>query len=154
MHEFQPLTSGYRIYLSYHLVHIGQGPTPEVSTTSKSSFSIAQVQVRVLIRSTFAGYYHCQCVIQLVDTATQVTRIIKLIEKWRVPTKVVYILEYKYLDVGLAFKTLKNRDRAVAEILKRARIDSGYAFELYLCLIKVRFSSLLATRSIRYIYSS
>ena len=35
MHEFQPLTSGYRIYLSYHLVHIGQGPTPEVSMHHK-----------------------------------------------------------------------------------------------------------------------
>jgi hypothetical protein len=72
-----------------------------------------------------------------VDSATQVARIIKLVEKWRVPTKLVYILEYKYLDVGLAFKNLRNRDRAVGEILKRARIESQLAFELYLCLIKV-----------------
>ena len=58
------------------------------------------------------------------DHSQAVARVVQAVKSWNddsdAPTKLVYVLQHEYTKAGLSFHGLKNKDRAVAEVLHLA----------------------------------
>ena len=58
------------------------------------------------------------------DHSQAVARVVQAVKSWNddsdAPTKLVYVLQHEYTEAGLSFHGLKNKDRAVAEVLRLA----------------------------------
>ena len=58
------------------------------------------------------------------DHSQAVPRVVQAVKSWNddsdAPTKLVYVLQHAYTEAGLSFHGLKNKDRAVAEVLRLA----------------------------------
>ena len=107
LHEVEKVTKGYRLCLIYNLMYQGldQYPTP-------------------------------------ADNQQQISAIVSAIKQWQeddtesddCPGTVTYLLEHKYCEASLSFQLLKNRDRAVADVLSKAKAEMD--FDLYVGQIK------------------
>lgn len=103
VHQLQAVTSGYRLCLVYNLIF---EPKRQSSSASADQF-----------------------VPRPVSTQTQVDRLKNLVESWvqdveeedddETPTKLLYMLDHKYTEFNLSFQHLKNKDAAVAQVLRQ-----------------------------------
>ena len=100
-HEVKPVTKGYRLCLIYNLLYSGTNQCPVPQNNQK-----------------------------------QVTEVVSALEAWNediededCPTMMAFMMEHQYCEAGLSFQSLKNTDRAVAEILMTAK--NSVDFDLY-----------------------
>jgi hypothetical protein len=104
-HELKPVTEGYRLCLVYNLVYSGSGSCPSPADNQKI---ISAVATSMKEWSNAAG-----------DN----------------PPLMIYMLEHHYCNASLSFKSLKNSDRAVADVLTLAKKE--FAFDLYVAKVNV-----------------
>ena len=100
-HEICEVTEGYRLCLVYNL--------------------ISRAQVSLALPSTEDN---SEAVGQVVETITE------WIKDEKSPSVMAYLLDHKYCDASLSFGALKNKDRAVGDLLQNARKQVN--FDLYL----------------------
>ena len=101
-HEICEVTEGYRLCLIYNLVSRAQAVPLPVPAEDNS-----------------------EAVGQVVETITEWTAADE-----KGPSVMAYVLDHKYCDASLSFSALKNKDRAVADLLQNARKQVN--FDLYL----------------------
>ncbi len=74
------------------------------------------------------------------DCRQAVDRIVQAVNGWiadeGAPTKLICVLQHQYTQAGLSFNGLKNRDRAVAEVLRMAAKES--ALDIHLAILTKR----------------
>ena len=104
-HEIKPVTEGYRLCLVYNLVYRGSGGCPAPA-----------------------------------DNQKVVSALLSSIKKWgkdlkEGPPMMAYMLEHKYCEASLSFQSLKNSDRAVADVLTQAKQE--VEFDLYVAMVNV-----------------
>ena len=101
-HEVEKVTKGYRLCLIYNLMYQGldECPTPADNQTQASTIVFAMKQWLEDLDST-------DC-----------------------PNLMCYLLEHRYCEVSLSFNLLKNRDRAVADVLTKAKAEVN--FDVYI----------------------
>lgn len=107
VHQLQAVTSGYRLCLVYNLIF---EPKRQLSAVIASSASADQLTPKP------------------VNVQTQVDRLKSLVERWiqdvkegnndETPTKLLCMLDHKYTEFNLSFQHLKNKDAAIAQVLK------------------------------------
>ena len=102
-HEIKPVTKGYRLCLVYNLVYTGPGDSPAPS-----------------------------------DNQKVVSKFVSSMKEWTEAADaeyplMAYMLQHKYSRAGLSFKSLKNSDRAVADILTLAKRE--VQFDLFVANI-------------------
>ena len=102
-HEICEVTEGYRLCLIYNLVSRAQAVPLPVPAEDNS-----------------------EAVGQVVETITEWTAN-------KGPSEMLYLLDHKYCENGLSFNALKNKDRAVADLLQNARKQVD--FDLYLTIV-------------------
>ena len=68
------------------------------------------------------------------DHSQAVARVVQAVKSWSAdsdaPTKLVYVLQHEYTEAGLSFHGLKNKDRAVAEVLHLATKEADLVVHL------------------------
>ena len=68
------------------------------------------------------------------DHSQAVARVVQAVKSWSAdsdtPTKLVYVLQHEYTEAGLSFHGLKNKDRAVAEVLRLATKEADLVVHL------------------------
>ena len=73
------------------------------------------------------------------DNSLLVNRVVAAVKQWNAdaegPPVLAYILEHMYTETSLSFKSLKNLDRAVGDLLVSARNEIG--FDLYLAHVNL-----------------
>lgn len=71
------------------------------------------------------------------DNRQLVTQVVESMTEWATddsgPSMMAYLLEHQYCDASLSFSALKNRDRAIADLLQSARREVN--FDLYLSTV-------------------
>ena len=90
-HELKPVTKGYRLCLVYNLVYQGSGDSPVPA-----------------------------------DNEESVSTVVSAMRRWSedgnsINPLIAYVLEHQYCEASLSFQSLKNGDRAVADVLARAQ---------------------------------
>lgn len=74
----------------------------------------------------------------LVDKSPDARKVAALIARWiatpGAPRKLIYMLEHSYTPDGLSFAGLKNKDRAIAQVLLRAREE--IELDVYLAIVE------------------
>jgi hypothetical protein len=133
-HEVKPVTSGYRLCLTYNLV--------TRSTTSVPRFAGNHALYARLEQSLRAFFAETED-----DAERTKRRRLHSIRPARVPrnsdalrqreAQLVYMLEHKYTNPGLSFAYLKSKDHLVAQSL--AKFCDAHGFSLYLCKVKYTY---------------
>ena len=105
-HEICEVTEGYRLCLIYNLVSRAAQAVPPAIPSEDNSDAVAEV--------------------------------VKIISEWTAdengPSITLHLLDHKYCEASLSFSTLKNKDRAVADVLLNARKQVN--FDLYLTIVQ------------------
>ena len=105
-HEISEVTEGYRLCLIYNLVSRAAQAVPPAIPSEDNSDAVAEV--------------------------------VKIISEWTAdengPSMTLHRLDHKYCTASLSFSTLKNKDRAVADVLLNARKQVN--FDLYLTIVE------------------
>ena len=105
-HEISEVAEGYRLCLIYNLVSRAAQAVPPAIPSEDNSDAVAEV--------------------------------VKIISEWTAdekgPSITVHRLDHKYCESSLSFNTLKNKDRAVADVLLKARKQVN--FDLYLTIVQ------------------
>lgn len=74
----------------------------------------------------------------LMDKSVDARRVAELVARWitalAAPKKLILMLEHSYTPDGLSFEGLKNKDRAVAQVLLRAREE--IELDVYLAIVE------------------
>lgn len=108
-HKVHPITSGFRLVLSYNLIfNIQSEPRPKVPLVNPST-----EELRSLLK----------------DWSTQLDAGKDL------PRFIMHILDHKYSRVGLDFANIKGKDRAKVDFLKNIADELG--LEIYLAQIDI-----------------
>ncbi|KAL9043571.1 MAG: hypothetical protein Q9214_003247, partial [Letrouitia sp. 1 TL-2023] len=102
-HTVKPITSGYRLVLTYNLVHTAFGAPPLAAAIDDSNLKLSRI----------LGHWGRQP----RDVESE-------------PEKLVYILGHKYTDANLRLSHLKGRDRAKADQLYAVCKDTGFCLLL------------------------
>ena len=104
-HEISEVTEGYRLCLIYNLVSRAAQAVPPAIPSEDNSDAVAEV--------------------------------VKIISEWTAdengPSITLHRLDHKYCKSSLSFNTLKNKDRAVADVLLNARKQVN--FDMYLTIV-------------------
>ena len=71
------------------------------------------------------------------DHSQTIAHIVQAVQSWIAdpcgPEKLIYVLQHEYTQAGLSFRGLKNRDRAVAQVLRL--VSREVALDVYLAII-------------------
>lgn len=111
MHEVKPITSGYRIALSYNLIHMSQGiPRPMLP-----GMHSAVTFLRKVLRKWAKGGYDC----------TENT-----------PQLVAYLLGHQYSEVNLKAGALKGEDAHMVSHLRAVAEE----FDIIVCLANLSYT--------------
>lgn len=98
-HEVKPLKSGYRLVLTYNIVHTG-GPRMSANAIGGQSDELHSIlsKWQAMISQEFDGEVH----------------------------KLIYKLDHKYTESSLALKNLKGRDYFVCQSLYEVGLECGF----------------------------
>lgn len=103
-HEVKPVTSGYRLAISYNLVNNSRGlPAPHLPDMHS-----AVSDVQRIFRMWAKGQY----------------------DRKRSSGTIAYLLDHQYSDAGLVFAALKGKDAALVSNIQRTAEKEGVVFVL------------------------
>ncbi|KAK5121267.1 hypothetical protein LTR85_005433 [Meristemomyces frigidus] len=118
----KPVTSGYRVVLTYNLVNTGPSAVPDLADHAKHSMAMRSTLCRWLAS------------LEMLDERDE--------SEW-VPDHLIYLLEHEYTEANLSFSHLKGNDR------KRVAAVAGLLDETdmmcYLCTVEMKVYGAVAS---------
>jgi len=110
-HEVEPMEAGHRLALVYNLVRgRSEGRASREAKRSGARHPLKPPDHRHLVREVAA----------LLGERTDPES----------PPKIVHLRDHHYTPAGLSFAALKNRDAALARVLREAAVAAGYVLHL------------------------